>query len=283
MPTSLAQPFRPLPPWVLVSLGCNLLLLAAIALLMRSDRPDAAATATAIPSQEIATADSSMVEWGPRHQLSYQQWINLLSQEAQVAAAQNPERLTILLGDSISLWFPPHLLSPDQVWLNQGISGETTAGLLKRLNLFDQTQPETIFLMIGINDLIRGADNPTILKNYQAIVRDLKQAHPNSQLVVQSILPHGDENALWEGRDRLLALPNSRIQALNQRIEAIALEEKVYYLDLYPLFANSQGNLRPALSTDGLHLSEQGYLVWQTALQLYSQMELTEGRVKQEG
>ncbi|MDJ0801036.1 MAG: G-D-S-L family lipolytic protein, partial [Calothrix sp. MO_167.B12] len=40
------------------------------------------------------------------------------------------------------------------------------------------------------------------------------------------------------------------------------------------LFTNEQGNMRLELTTDGLHLSSQGYLVWSSALQLYSQMKL---------
>lgn len=277
LPPSLSAPSQGhglewLPTAMLLSVGFNLLLLVAIGLLVRSgDRSTSADPHSPTPLTMIAP--SPIVDWGPRHQLSYQQWVNLLAQEADALATQQPQQLTILLGDSISLWFPPHLLSAEQTWLNQGISGETTAGLLKRLTLFEHTQPDTILLMIGINDLIRGVDDATILRNYGAIVRHLKQAHPNSQLVVQSILPHGDGNAVWEGRDRLLALPNSRIQALNRKIEAIARQEQVEYLDLYPLFATAEGDLRPALSTDGLHLSEQGYLVWQTALTLYQGMK----------
>jgi lysophospholipase L1-like esterase len=91
---------------------------------------------------------------------------------------------------------------------------------------------------------------------------------------VQSILPHGGEETTWERREKLLAISNSRIRQLNQQLQAIAQKEGVKYLNLHPLFANDQGNLRLELSTDGLHLNSQGYLVWSSALQLYSQIEL---------
>ncbi|HAX89511.1 MAG TPA: lysophospholipase, partial [Cyanobacteria bacterium UBA11370] len=80
-------------------------------------------------SQSVATTPLShptvtpILELGERHQLNYQQWVALLEQEAQVIAEQKPEHLAVLLGDSISLWFPNELLPPDQKWLNQGISG----------------------------------------------------------------------------------------------------------------------------------------------------------------
>lgn len=209
---------------------------------------------------------------GPRHLLNYQQWVALLEKEADVVAAQKPEHLAILAGDSISLWFPNELLPPTQNWLNQGISGETSAGLLNRLELFDRTQPNVIFVMIGINDLIRGVNDETILANQQMIVRYLRQVHPQTQIVVQSILPHGADKATWEGRDRLLSIPNSRIQDINKQIQAIAKEEGVIYLDLHPLFADAKGNLKPELSTDGLHLNSQGYTVWRNALIVLNQL-----------
>ncbi len=219
-------------------------------------------------------------ELGPRHQLNYQQWVALLHKEAEVLATEQPKNLAILIGDSISLWFPNDLLPPDQTWLNQGISGETSAGLLNRLDVLDKTQPEVIYMLIGINDLIRGEKDETILANQQLIIRYLRKVHPQTKIVVQSILPHGADKATWEGRDRLLSIPNSRIQELNKQLKAIAKDESVIYLDLYSLFADTSGNLKPELSTDGLHLSTQGYLVWRNALLVLNQLVLDSSALK---
>ncbi|BAZ33333.1 GDSL family lipase [Cylindrospermum sp. NIES-4074] len=212
-------------------------------------------------------------ELGPRHKLNYQQWVDVLKQEANVAAEKPPQHLSILAGDSLSLWFPPNLLPEDKNWLNQGISGETSNGLLQRLNVFDRTQPEVILVMIGINDLIRGVSDEAILDNQRQIINYLRKIHPQAQIVVQSILPHGGEESTWEGRAKLLAIPNSRIRQLNEQLQNITLKKDVKFLDLHPLFADQQGNLRRELTTDGLHLSPQGYLVWRTALQIYGQMD----------
>jgi lysophospholipase L1-like esterase len=175
------------------------------------------------------------------------------------------------VGDSLSLWFPVELLPEDRNWLNQGISGETSRGLLQRLNFFDKTQPRTIFVMIGINDLIRGVSDDVILDNQRQILSYLRRNHPRTRIFVQSILPHGAEEATWEGREKLLAIPNSRIQKLNQQLQSIATRQGVKYMDLYPLFINQKGNLRQEFTTDGLHLSPAGYVVWRTALQVYQQ------------
>ena len=266
---------KTIPNWAYLSLAANALLMLAVILLLKDylspiDFPISASTAQQSLAPETPTLPSGL---GPRHQLTYNQWMAIMKQEANAAAQNQPEHLIILAGDSLSMWFPPDLLPKDKTWLNQGISGETSEGLLKRLKLFERTQPETIFVLIGINDLIRGYDDDKILSNQRLIIQRLQRNHPEAQIVVQSILPHGGEKTTWEGRSRLLAIPNSRIQAINEKLAAIASEEGVQYLDLYPLFSNEQGNLRPELTTDGLHLSRQGYLVWQSALMLFEQLK----------
>lgn len=263
------------PIWAFFSLLTNGVLVLAVILLFLRQQGMTALFRRATPvTQSIEALPNTVPQLGTRHQLSYTQWLDILKREAEVTANKRPQRLTVLAGDSLSLWFPQELLPEERTWLNQGISGETSTGLLKRLNLFNQTKPETIFVMIGINDLIRGVEDSKILDNYRRIVTTLRASHPKSQIVIQSILPHGGEEATWEGKQKLLAIPNNRIRELNQQLQNIATKEGIKYLDLHPLFVDSQGNLRSDFSTDGLHLSPQGYLVWRSALQLYSEIEL---------
>jgi len=271
-----STPAKTFPTWAFLSLATNFIMILAVILLILRQHGWTAFLGGIFPSQVNSNHQPEAItpQLGPRHQLSYQQWLDILKQEANVAAQNHPQHLTILLGDSISLWFPTELLPEDRNWLNQGISGETSAGLLKRLELIDRTTPETILVMIGINDLTQGVSDEIILGNEQQIILYLQRMHPKTQIVVQSILPHGGKQVTWEGREKLLAIPNSRIRQLNQQLQRIAAKEGVKYLNLHPLFANQQGELRPELSSDGLHLNPQGYLVWSSALQLYSQIEL---------
>ncbi|MEI6445870.1 MAG: SGNH/GDSL hydrolase family protein [Nostocales cyanobacterium ELA583] len=250
-------------------------MLAVILLIWRQQKLTSVLATTAIPdpakpvdlnwkNQYVAP------ELGPRHKLSYPQWLDILKQEAKITARKNPQGLTVLAGDSLSLWFPPELLPEDRSWLNQGISGEVSNGLLQRLDFFDRTKPEMIFIMVGINDLIRGLDDQEILANYRQIISYLRRRHPQAEIVVESILPHGGERVTWEGKEKLLAIPNLRIRKLNQELKNLATEKGGKYLDLHPLFTDKKGNLRADFTTDGLHLSPPGYLVWRTALQMYT-------------
>ncbi|MEH1931391.1 SGNH/GDSL hydrolase family protein [Nostoc sp.] len=266
------------PIWAFLSLLTNGVLMLAVILLIWQQQRLTAFFGGIITSPESINLNNSpeisTPDLGRHHQLTYQEWVDILKQEANVAADQRTPHLTILAGDSLSLWFPPELLPEGKNWLNQGISGETSNGLLKRLKIFDRTRPEVIFVMIGINDLIGGISDRIILDNQRQIINYLRKVHPTAQIVVQSILPHGAESATWKGRDKLLAVTNSRIHELNQQLQSISTKKGVKYLDLYPLFTNKQGNLRREFTTDGLHLSPEGYIVWRSALQIYSNIEL---------
>lgn len=192
-----------------------------------------------------------------RHSLTYEEWKSLLAMEAKATAqGQGTNHLGILVGDSLSLWFPKEKLPNSKLWLNQGISGDTSDGILKRLSAFSETRPDVIYIMAGINDLRKGTTDETILHNHRLIIHRLRQAHPKAQIFVQSILP-----------TRLQTIPNSRISRINYQLALIAKQEGAHYLNLYSWFTDLQGNLREDLTTDGLHLSQAGYDVWRLVLQ----------------
>lgn len=231
-------------------------------------------TALSQPAHLSSTSPRSPTFRSDRLQLTYNQWVTVLQQEAISTANRSPHPLVVLAGDSLSLWFPPSLLDTRITWLNQSISGETSAGLLQRISLFDVTEPTVILVMIGINDLIRSISPETIIANQREILRCLKAAHPKARIVVQSILPHVGTGIrhysqpakppLWVLR--LPSMPNASIRTLNQTLAKMAHEEGVDYLDLFPHFADAEGNLRAELTTDGLHLSWAGYQVWRSQL-----------------
>lgn len=188
-------------------------------------------------------------------QPTYEQWRNLLAQEANIVKGQS-QPLGVLLGDSLSLWFPSDRLPQTRHWLNQSISGDTTGGILRRLSAFINTHPRIIYIMAGVNDLKHGATDAAILGNLRQIVQQLRRTHPQAQIVLQSILP-----------TRSLPLPTTRIAGLNQRLKAIASQNGAYYLDVYSRMADANGYLRHDLTTDGLHLNANGYATWQAVLE----------------
>lgn len=264
------------PPWALLSLLLNGLLFITAMVMLRqlSQAGDAVLPqANAFAAGPHAAVAPFEPELGTRHSLDYEQWVALLAAEAEAAVAINAPSQTVLLGDSLTLWFPANMLPGRKTWLNQAISGEKSIGLRDRLYLLDGTSPEAVFIMVGINDLIWGGSKADLVYNVRKMVDYLHQTHPQTRVVVQSILPHGGEMSTWEGRDRLVAISPDLIREVNVQLEAIAAETGAEFLDLYPLFVNGDGYLRADLTTDGLHLNQDGYMVWRTALALLNETE----------
>lgn len=189
-------------------------------------------------------------------QPTYEDWRRLLAQEARAAAyGQGNNRLEVVLGDSMGLWLPPDMLPSDRLWLNQGISGDTTGGILQRLSAFAETHPTKIHLLAGVNDLKNGVPQTEIVANMERIITQLQQQHPQADIVVYSVFP-----TRWE------TIPNQHVRSLNARISRVAQRSGASYRDVHGQFQDQWGALRAELTTDGLHLNAQGYQVWQRAM-----------------
>lgn len=146
---------------------------------------------------------------------------------------------------------------------NRGISGDTAEGVLDRLTPITVGKPKQIFLMIGINDLIRGKAPDSVAVTIEKIVVKIKQETPKTKLYLQSILPANrkfKENVLAQGA----------VRGMNERLRKIALDQQITYIDLFSHFKleDSDGmNLK--YSNDGLHLMGSGYLLWRKILSPY--------------
>jgi hypothetical protein len=159
----------------------------------------------------------------------------------------------VFLGDSLTEGGPWHELLADSRCKNRGISGDTSAGVLRRLRQVLDGQPAQIFLMVGVNDLLKGMPVDEVAANIRRIVEAVKEASPRTRLTIQSCLPVNPA-ILGEG-------DNEAIRALNEAIAALGTP----YLDLYPAFERD-GRLDPAYTHDGIHLNGAGYMVWREAL-----------------
>ncbi|HTL89056.1 MAG TPA: GDSL-type esterase/lipase family protein [Leptolyngbya sp.] len=269
---------KSVPGWVYLSVVTNIVLGTTLGLWFLGDRyftetllnppTRISMAAKAIEKPQIVAQASSM---SLGRSLTYQDWVDLLGKEAKAMIKSKPDRLVVMAGDSLTLWFPQDLLPTDHTWLNQGISGETAAGLARRLKLFDQAKPESIFVMVGINDLLKGDSDQAVLNAQEDIINQLKKSHPKSTIVIQSILPRAKESITVINATQVAALSNDRVYQFNRRLAALAEQAGVKFLDLQPLFSDSEGFLRSELTTDGLHLSSQGYLVWRSAIQTFNQ------------
>lgn len=164
------------------------------------------------------------------------------------------EKPTIVFaGDSLTEggrwqeWFP------DVEAVNLGRSGDTTEGLIERLDEVTALDPDTVVLLIGTNDVANRRAVEQVVRNIETILVMLRQALPDARILVQSVLPRGAEYAEF-------------LREINRHVWQFAATVKAHYLDLWPVMALEDGSLNDAYTDDGLHLNDAGYEAWLTEL-----------------
>ena len=132
------------------------------------------------------------------------------------------------------------------VVVNAGVGGERlTAGVLRFEDAFDTHRPEVVLLMEGINDLMSlGPDVSTTLLQFMAQQAQSRHA----RVFLGSMLPTVP--------GRRLSQPTANVELFNSRLQAMATQQGLVYVDLYnTLLPEAQA----IISDDGLHPTVLGY------------------------
>lgn len=169
----------------------------------------------------------------------------------------------IFLGDSITdecEW--AELLENSKI-KNRGISGDTTKGILHRLNDVVKFQPAQIFIMVGINNFIHyDSSIEIILADYKQIITEIRVQTPNTEIFIQSVLPVNKTKYR-------IGVNNNNIINLNLLLKELSQEFSLHYIDLFFHLSDSQNQLDERYTLDGLHLNGQAYLVWKQVIEQY--------------
>jgi len=161
----------------------------------------------------------------------------------------------VMLGDSLTEWGNWHELVPEFRVINRGIAGDTSFGVLERLQEVIDRRPKLVFVMVGTNDLGLQVQPDTLLRNLREIVTRLRAASITP--VAQSILFRG----------RWLQEDNTTIAAVNADLAAVCAAHGIRFLDLNPLMA-PDGWLPDDMTYDGVHLTAAAYtdVCWPSVL-----------------
>jgi tripeptide aminopeptidase len=156
----------------------------------------------------------------------------------------------LLIGDSITEYNPLRHSDIENI----GKSGATTENILK---ILDKTTGKynKAFVMAGVNDINHEIDTLKILKNYNEIIEKCKNIA--EEVFIISTLP------------TRLVYTNSFIDNLNKRLIFTAEDAKVNFIDCYDAFLDNTKLLGENLSTDNIHLSEEGYILLNSFISKY--------------
>ena len=159
------------------------------------------------------------------------------------------ERL-VFVGDSTTAggdwaaWFP----DDDVVAL--GRDGDTTASLTERLDEVVAARPDSVVLLIGNEDFTARRTVEQVVRGVESLMVTMRRELPGTRLLLQSILPRTADQA-------------PRIQDANRHLRQFSSTVRAQWLDLWPALADESGEaLRPEFTTDGVHLSDEGYRAW---------------------
>lgn len=137
----------------------------------------------------------------------------------------------------------------------RGIGGETTSGLLRRLDEITEDKPRRLVLLIGANDLAAAATPTRVLANYRAILERVRDEAPATETVVLGVLPVNRTSVTGP------TYTNATVGEVNRGLKELVAEfPKARFVDLTDLLADEAGDLRPEFTMDGLHLTTEGYL-----------------------
>lgn len=125
--------------------------------------------------------------------------------------------------------------------INAGVSGDTTAGGLRRVPWILKNEPELVILELGANDGLRGLSVDQTKSNLRQIVKQLKEAGAAVVLAGMKLPPNYGEDY------------TTRFEAI---YPALAQE---YHLPLIPFFLEGVGGASSLNQADGIHPTKEGY------------------------
>ncbi len=166
----------------------------------------------------------------------------------------------LFLGDSITHRYDLEKYFKNLPVVNSGKEGDTADKILDDMKkrVYDYN-PSKVFLLIGTNDLDENnhLTETEIINNITKIVSKIKKNRKLAKIYIESILPvnHDIRNTPSAGKDY------KKIISINKKLQKYCLEQKITFINLYDKLVDENGHIPPKYTTDGLHLTENGYKV----------------------
>ena len=212
------------------------------------------------PKFQIPPTDDGLPGTGPIRRYDWFSKLWLEKRSGWARRVEQDQGALVFLGDSITQGWGDNMGGkfPGVKVANRGISGDTTRGVLIRLQEdVLALKPSGIVLLIGTNDLEEKAEPETIAANLKLILAALKQHNSKMPIVLCQVFPSSSTK-------KRSAEPIKKINQLYAA--AVKGDAQVTFIETWPLFADSQGDAKVEEFPDLLHPNKVGYAKWAAAL-----------------
>lgn len=146
--------------------------------------------------------------------------------------------------------------------VNLGYPGDDLDGMILRTEMISDVKPEKIFIMAGINSLIKLDVEDAEIK-FENLIDKIKKENPNAILYIESVLPLTREGT------ETFSCPNAKIEEYNSYVMDYANRNQITYIDLYSEYEDN-GFLAEKYCVDGkIHLKSESYGLWYSKLREY--------------
>lgn len=219
-----------------------------------------AAQQAATDAFAIPATDDGLPGAGPLRRADWFQklWQSRRSQWA--SQVKQDQGAVVFLGDSITQGWGDGLQEAfaGMKVANRGISGDTTRGVLIRLEQdVLSLNPAAVVILIGTNDLEDQAEPEVIAGNLQLIIAGLKAHNAKMPIVLCEVFPSSSTKSR----------PADKIRKINELYKAaVKGDRQITVVDTWTLFADENGDAPKAEFPDLLHPNGLGYRKWAAAI-----------------
>lgn len=126
--------------------------------------------------------------------------------------------------------------------INAGVSGESSAGALRRMDWILRQPPAILVIETGANDGLRGQDPDSLEANIQGIIDQVRKASPETRVILTG----------------MEALPNLGAAYAKRFHDVYPALAKANHLPLVPFLLQDVGGVDSLNQQDGIHPTEAG-------------------------
>lgn len=177
----------------------------------------------------------------------------------------------ICIGDSITVgygvnteysWFELLKNSNDNMFINKGINGDTTFGVLSRYYK-DVTlnNPTDVLILVGTNDFLLNRSLKNTMENLLLIINETLENNINPIVGIPMKIEINLASKIWT-TDLNYASVNNNLKEYRDFIIDLCNEKNIKYIDFYNTFEEYTKKCAPEeLFIDGIHPTELGHKI----------------------